>query len=161
MHIDSFLFGLGLFKIPDGQLKLLDQQPVKTRQARESAAHTVWRPQATPAHCPVVWRSSALKDVEDPRQRHGVNLCISRMGRRLPRSISINPFRAARTGCNRRSSLDSGFGSSALGATAAADLHRRKTWPDLRDRPGLPAPSEHDAGRDTVAARNICHLGAR
>jgi hypothetical protein len=77
MHIDSFLFGLGLFKIPDGQLKLLDQQPVnQTRQARESAAHTVWRPQATPAHCPVVWRSSALKDVEDPRQRHGVNLCI-------------------------------------------------------------------------------------
>src|SRR4029079_10428021 len=41
------------------------------------------------------------------------------------------------------------------------DLHRRKTGHDLLDRPGLAAPGEHDAGRDTVATRNICHLGAR
>jgi len=41
------------------------------------------------------------------------------MRRRLPRSISISPFRAAGIGRNRRSSLDSGFASSALGSTAA------------------------------------------
>ena len=47
----------------------------QTRKARESAAHIGGRSQATPAHCPV-WQSSALKHVEDPRQRLGVNLCI-------------------------------------------------------------------------------------
>jgi hypothetical protein len=60
----------------------------------------------TPAHCPVS-QSSAFKHVEDPRQRFQVKLRIhpdASMRRRLPRSISISPFRAAGNCRIRRSS---------------------------------------------------------
>jgi hypothetical protein len=38
-------------------------------------AYRYGRSQATPAHCPVS-QSSAFKQVEDPRQRFRVNVCI-------------------------------------------------------------------------------------
>jgi hypothetical protein len=37
----------------------------------------------------------------------------------------------------------------------------RRSWPVLHDLTGLAASGKDDAGRDTVAARNICNLGAR
>jgi hypothetical protein len=41
------------------------------------------------------------------------------------------------------------------------NLHRRKTGPELLNRSRLPTPGEHHARRDTVAAGNVRHLGAR
>jgi len=46
----------------------------KTRKARESASH-VGMSRRKPAHCPV-WQSSALKHIENPRQRLRVKLRI-------------------------------------------------------------------------------------
>jgi hypothetical protein len=57
----------------------------------------------------------------------------------LPRSISISPFRAA-------------------DRFRGGNLHRRKTRSYLLNRSSLPAPGEHHARRNAIAAANLCHL---
>ncbi|MCP1831761.1 hypothetical protein J2R76_000188 [Bradyrhizobium sp. USDA 4532] len=67
---------------------------------------------------------------------------------RLPRS---------ELGINRRQKLRSFLSRCRYGG----DLHRRKRWCNLFRCPCLSTPGKHQAGRYSVATRNLSHLRAR
>ncbi|VIO79090.1 hypothetical protein CI41S_66550 [Bradyrhizobium ivorense] len=81
-----------------------------------------------------------------------------------PSVAEIDLYQSSTRGChgansaiNRRQKLRSFLSRGRYGG----DLHRRKRWHNLFRCPCLSTPGKHQAGRYSVATRNLSHLRAR
>ena len=134
---------------------LLNQQG----QARESAPHVGMAGRKPHPHIAGYGDHRRSSTSRTRASASGSTCASTRMRRRLPRSISISPFRDAAIDRTRLSSSGRSLAFSAC--FCRSNLHRRKTCPDLLDRSRLSSPGEHHARRHPVATRNLRHLRPR
>ncbi|MGY3461697.1 hypothetical protein ACVWW5_007147 [Bradyrhizobium sp. LM3.4] len=131
------------------------------RQRRKASAHIRVACREPHSHIP---RYSNHRRPSTSRTRasaSGSTCASTRMHRRLPRSISINPVRAAAAERTRPSTVGKSFGASSAEAATAAICTGVKDGITCFRCSCLSTPGKHQAGRYSVATRNLSHLRAR